>query len=48
MNKKVGGGMARILERRSACSVLVAKPEGNRPLVRPSRRWENNIKADLQ
>ena len=29
-------------------SVLVGKPEGKRPLGRPRRRWENNIKIDLQ
>jgi hypothetical protein len=28
--------------------VLVEKPEGKRPLGRPRRRWENNIKMDLQ
>ena len=28
--------------------VLVAKPEGKRPLGRPRRRWEDNIKMDLQ
>jgi hypothetical protein len=28
--------------------VLVGKPEGKRPLGKPSRRWEDNIKADLQ
>jgi hypothetical protein len=28
--------------------VLVRKPEGKRPLGRPRRRWEYNIKADLQ
>jgi hypothetical protein len=26
--------------------VLVGKPEGKRPLVRPRRRWEDNIKMD--
>jgi hypothetical protein len=26
----------------------VGKPEGKRPLGKPSRRWEGNIKADLQ
>jgi len=26
--------------------VLVGKPEGKRPLGRPSRRWEDNIKMD--
>ena len=29
-------------------SVLVGKPEGKRPLGRPRRRWEDNIKMDLQ
>ena len=28
--------------------VLVGKPEGKRPLERPRRRWENNIKLDLR
>jgi len=28
--------------------VLVGKPEGRRPLGRPRRRWEDNIKMDLQ
>jgi hypothetical protein len=28
--------------------VLVVKPEGTRPLGRPRRRWENNIKRDRQ
>jgi len=27
---------------------LVGKPEGNKPLGRPMRRWEENIKMDLQ
>jgi hypothetical protein len=27
--------------------VLVGMPEGKRPLVRPRRRWEDNIKLDL-
>jgi hypothetical protein len=35
-------------ERRGVCRVLVGKLEGNRPLGRPRRRWENNIKMDLQ
>jgi hypothetical protein len=33
---------------RGVCRALVGKSEGNRPLGRPSRRWENNIKAELQ
>jgi hypothetical protein len=28
--------------------VLVGKPEGKRPLGKPGRRWEDNIKTDLQ
>jgi hypothetical protein len=28
--------------------VLVEKPEGKRPLGKPRRRWEDNIKVDLQ
>jgi hypothetical protein len=28
--------------------VLVGKPEGKRPLGKPRRRWDGNIKADLQ
>ena len=32
----------------SADRVLVGKPEGKRPLGRPRRRWEDNIKMDLQ
>ena len=35
-------------ERRGVCRVLVGKPEGKRPLGRPRRRWEDNIKMDLQ
>jgi len=35
-------------ERRGVYSVLVGKPEGKRPLGRPRRRWEDNIKMDLR
>jgi len=35
-------------ERRGVCRVLMWKPEGKRPLGRPRRRWEDNIKMDLQ
>jgi len=35
-------------ERRDVYSVLVGKPKGKRPLGRPKRRWEDNIKMDLQ
>ena len=35
-------------EDRGVHKVLVGKPEGKRPLGRPRRRWEDNIKIDLQ
>jgi hypothetical protein len=35
-------------ERRGVHRVLVQKPEGKRPLGRPRRRWEDNIKMDVQ
>jgi hypothetical protein len=31
-----------------AYRVLMGKPEGRRPLERPRRRWEDNIKMDLR
>jgi hypothetical protein len=31
-------------EKRNAYRILVGKPEGNRPLRRPRRRWVNKIK----
>jgi hypothetical protein len=34
--------------RRIVYSVLIGKPEGNKPLGRPRDRWEGNIKVDLQ
>jgi hypothetical protein len=41
------GHMARMGEVRSAYNILAGKPEGRRPLVRPGRRWDDNIKMDL-
>jgi hypothetical protein len=38
------GHVARMEERRGVYRVLVGKPEGKRPLGRPRRRWEDNIK----
>jgi hypothetical protein len=35
-------------DRRGAYWVLVGKPEGERPFGRARRRWEKNIKIDLQ
>ena len=40
--------MALMEEGRGVCRVLVRKPEGKRPLGRPRRGWEDNIKMDLQ
>jgi hypothetical protein len=40
--------MARMGEDRGVYRVLVGKPEGKRPLGRQRRRWEDNIKVDLQ
>ena len=40
--------MARMGEERGVRRVLVGKPEGKRPFGRPRRRWEENIKMDLQ
>jgi hypothetical protein len=34
-------------EKRNVYMILVAKPEGKRPLGRPRRRWEDNVKMDL-
>ncbi|KAJ4427128.1 hypothetical protein ANN_24744 [Periplaneta americana] len=42
------GHVARMGESRNAYSVLVGRPEGKRPLGRPRRRWEDNIKMDLR
>ena len=42
------GHVARMGEDRGVHRVLVGKPEGNRPLGRLRRRWEDNIKMDLQ
>jgi len=42
------GYVARMGEGRDVYRVLVGKPEGKRPLGRPRRRWEDNIKMNLQ
>ena len=42
------GHVARMGEDRGVHRALVGKPEGKRPLGRPRRRWEDNIKMDLQ
>jgi hypothetical protein len=35
-------------EERGVSRVLVERPEGKKPLGRPRRRWEDNIKMDLR
>ena len=42
------GHVARMGENRGVHRLLVGKPEGKRLLGRPRRRWEDNIKMDLQ
>jgi hypothetical protein len=42
------GHVARVWKRRVVYRVSVGKSEGKRPLGRHSRRWENNIKMDLE
>jgi hypothetical protein len=42
------GHVACMGERRDVYRVLVGKPEGRRPLGRPRRRWEDNIRMDLR
>jgi len=42
------GRVARVGKKRGVYRVLVGKLEGKRPLGRPSRRWEDYIKMDLQ
>ena len=40
--------MARMEERRGVHKVLVGNPEGKRPLGRSRRRWEDNLKMNLE
>jgi hypothetical protein len=42
------GHVACMGEKRSAYRILVGKPERKRPLGRPRRRWEDNIRMDLR
>jgi len=41
------GHVAHLGDRKGAYRILVGKPEGRRPLGRPERRWEDNIKMYL-
>ena len=40
--------VARMEEGRSVFKILTRKPTGKRPLGRPRRRWEDNIRMDLE
>jgi hypothetical protein len=42
------GHVAHMVERRDVYRVLVRKPEGKRPLGRSRRKWEDNIKINVQ
>jgi hypothetical protein len=42
------GNVARMGQKRNAYRILVRKSEGKRPLGRPIRRWEDNIRMDLR
>jgi hypothetical protein len=39
--------VARVCEVRNVYNIFVGKPERKRPLERPTRRWEDNIKMDV-
>jgi hypothetical protein len=45
---RLAGHVSRWVEVRGAYNILVGRPEGRRPLGRPKRRWEDNIKMDLR
>ena len=42
------GNIARMEESRSAIKILTGKPKGKRRFGRPRRRWEDNIRMDLE
>ena len=42
------GHVARMEEGRSTFKILTGKPTGKRPLGRPTRKWEGNIRMDLE
>jgi hypothetical protein len=44
----VSGACSTHGEERNAYRIFVGKPEGKRPLGRPRRRWEDNIKMELR
>jgi hypothetical protein len=44
----MGGACSTHGEKRNAYRILAGKPERKRPLGRPRRRWEDNIRMDLR
>jgi hypothetical protein len=47
MNNEMVGACSTYGERRGVYRIFVGKLEGERPLGRPRRRWEDNMKTDL-
>jgi hypothetical protein len=47
-NMRWEGHVACLRKTRKAYKILVGRPEGKRPLERPKRRWEDNIKMNLK
>jgi hypothetical protein len=49
-SRRMGGAgrVTRMGETQNTYKVLVGKPEGKRPVERPGRRWEDNIRKDLR
>jgi hypothetical protein len=45
---EMGGACSTYEGKRSAYRIFVGRPEGRRPLGRPRRRWQDNIKMGLQ
>ena len=45
---RLAGHVAKMEECRSAFKILTSKPTGQRPLGRPRRRWEDNVRMNLK
>ena len=48
INYRWAGHVARMEEGRSAFIIISGKPTGKRPLGRPRRRWEDNIRMNFE
>jgi hypothetical protein len=44
---RLTGYVARMGEKKTAHKLFIGKPEGNKPLERPKRRWMDKINMDL-